>query len=511
MNADRRSAIDLIEEAIDLLRRAPARGWAGYLGGAVPFWSALLIFWARMTGNTEVPNPTGGALLLALLFGARQFGRAYFGHVMYESLAGREAAVKRRGFVIAWFAGLARLPLLIIPAPLVIALFRNLSILSLRGERPGAILSRAVSLAGKGGEQAAALLTMIVTTVVVWINVYTGMVTLPMLFQLFTGQQTVLMRNTGAIFNGTTTLASVIVTWLIADLMLTAFYTLRVFYGESEDTGADLIGAWRHAARKAVVAALLLVCCLPAARAAAAPKDLNQAIDRVLAEPPYQWRQPLPPADQRNGFVAWTDHLLASISHSLSAARRELARFMNWLRGHQPQLPDNVGKGPPPIFTMRLFAWLVIVLLAGALAALLLRSGLLVRRRGAQAAALPAPPAIDLDDPSLLASQLPEDEWIALARDFTKRGDHRMALRAWFLANLSFLGSRELLTIGRSRTNLDYLRELHRRARSVAGLEGLFAGNVRSFENVWYGRHPVAGEDVTLFAANFERMRSLAS
>jgi hypothetical protein len=90
------------------------------------------------------------------------------------------------------------------------------------------------------------------------------------------------------------------------------------------------------------------------------------------------------------------------------------------------------------------------------------------------------------------------------------RGDYRMALRAYFLASLAFLAARELLAIGRSKTNLDYLREVRRRARSVSGLDALFAGGVQSFESAWYGLHDVHDSDVQQFAANFEQMRSLA-
>ena len=99
--------------------------------------------------------------------------------------------------------------------------------------------------------------------------------------------------------------------------------------------------------------------------------------------------------------------------------------------------------------------------------------------------------------------------FVALARDFTARGDYRMALRAYFLASLAFLASREMVAIGRSKTNLDYLREVRRRARSVAGLDVLFAGGIQTLEGAWYGLHDVANSDVDRFAANFESMRGL--
>jgi hypothetical protein len=119
--------------------------------------------------------------------------------------------------------------------------------------------------------------------------------------------------------------------------------------------------------------------------------------------------------------------------------------------------------------------------------------------------------AFDLEDPAVLANQMPEDEWIALARDFMAKGDYRMALRAWFLANLAFLGAHELVGIGRSKTNLDYVQEVRRRSRTFGGLHALFSGNVLSFEHAWYGLHPVGADDVNRFAANFEEMRTAVS
>jgi len=155
------------------------------------------------------------------------------------------------------------------------------------------------------------------------------------------------------------------------------------------------------------------------------------------------------------------------------------------------------------------FSWIVIVVLAGALVALLMRAKL-PRRNSSRVPAMPAgPAAIDLEDPSVLASQLPENEWIAMARDFVARGDHRMALRAYFLASLAFLASKELVVVGRSKTNLDYLREVRRRARSAAGLDGLFGHGIEAFESAWYGLHEVGVSDVSCFEENLERMRSL--
>jgi hypothetical protein len=511
MTVERKSGIELLEESVDLLRRTPASAWSWYLAGAAPFFGALLIFWSRMTGVTAVPDPLAGALLLAFLFGWRQYTRAYFAGELYRMLAG--SAPTRHSLsalAAAWLAGILRIPLLLVPFPTVIALFRNVAVIAPRATGPTAAFSRAAALATRGSEQIPALLTVVLASLIIWINVFSGMLALPMLLRIFTGQDTILMRNLQALLNGTTMLASMIVAWCIVDVVLAAFYALRVFYGESEETGADLLGSWRRAlARTATVAAIMFCAALSLRAAEPVKPDLNHAIDQVLKEKPYQWREPLPNPDEQNAFVRWTDNLLRSLKQSFEAVKRGWAEFVDWLRNAMGSRPARKSNTAPPIASLRAISWLVIVALAGALVALLFRSKLF-RVRPGSAPALPAGPvAIDLADPSVLASQLPENEWIAMARDFTARGDFRMALRAYFLASLAFLASRELLAIGRSKTNLDYLREVRRRARSVSGLDALFAGGIQTFESAWYGLHDVGDSDVNHFASNFEQMRGL--
>jgi hypothetical protein len=509
MSVARRTGIELLEESVDLLRRAPAGVWAWYFAGAVPFFGATLIFWTAMSGSLAVPDPLWWALPLALLFGWRQYARAWFASGLYGILSGGETPRHRFAALAAvWLAGIARIPLLIVPFPAVIALFRNISVSAARSDNPLGAFRRAGGLAARGGDQISALLTLVLASLVIWINVITGMLFLPALFQILTGEDLLVLRTPGAFLNSAVMVASFILTWTIVDCVLTAFYALRVFYGESEETGADLLGAWRRAIANAAVVSAILVCFIPAGHAQTKP-DLRKSIDQVLTEKQYQWREPPAPSKEQNPFVRWTDNLIAKIHGAIEAVKRGIARFIEWLvdlLGSRPQPKSNRA---PPALSLSVLSYLVIAVLAGAIVALLLRTQLRGRRLGKSG--LPAgPPAIDLEDPALLANQLPENEWIAMARDFMARGDSRMALRAYFLASLAFLASRELLAIGRSKTNLDYLREVRRRARSAAGLEALFAGGIRTFESAWYGMRDVSGVEVEGFAENFERMRAVA-
>jgi hypothetical protein len=514
MSVARRSGIELLEESVDLLRRAPASAWIWYLSGAVSFFGAALIFFSRMTGATEVPDPAPWALALALLFGWRQYSRAWFAGELYGLLSGDDRPPHRlSAFSVIWFAGILRIPLLVVPFPAVTALFRNVSVLAVRADSPASVFRRAGGLGSRGSDQVVPLLTVAAASVVLWVNVFTGMLSLPVLAQMFTGQQLVFLRNPRALLNETVFVASIMVTWSIVDTLLTGFYALRVFYGESEETGADLLGSWRRALARAAVAASLVICLTGLARAAEPdrPQDLRQKIDQVLQEQPYQWRQPPALAKEQNAFVRWTDNLMAHIRGAIQSVRRGLSRVIDWLRDLFGSGAAPRPGGTPPTIGLRAVSWVVIVALAGALIVLLLRSGAL-RSRRLDAPALPAGPSpVDLEDPSVLASQLPENEWIAMAQDFRGRGEYRMALRAYFLASLAFLASKELLAVGRAKTNLDYLREVRRRARAVSGLDGLFAEGVLSFEGAWYGLHEVSEAEVAGFAHKFERMRGLVA
>ena len=64
-----RSAIDLLEEAIVLLRAAPASALVAYYAGSIPFWLALLYFVADMSQSAYAAQRlVSGSLGLALLF-----------------------------------------------------------------------------------------------------------------------------------------------------------------------------------------------------------------------------------------------------------------------------------------------------------------------------------------------------------------------------------------------------------------------------------------------------------
>ena len=103
---------------------------------------------------------------------------------------------------------------------------------------------------------------------------------------------------------------------------------------------------------------------------------------------------------------------------------------------------------------------------------------------------------------------LPEESWLELATRALQEENFRFALRAYYLANLAFLGRRQFLTIHPGKTNREYELELRRKARAFAEARGLFAANIAAFERAWYGLHDVSAEDAAQFQQRIERIKS---
>jgi hypothetical protein len=116
-------------------------------------------------------------------------------------------------------------------------------------------------------------------------------------------------------------------------------------------------------------------------------------------------------------------------------------------------------------------------------------------------------PAIDLDAEELTANRLPEESWLDLAARSLDERNFRLALRAFYLANLAWLGRREFLTIHPGKTNREYETELRRKARSFAEARRLFSVNVAAFERAWYGLHEVTADDAVEFRRRTDAMK----
>ena len=543
-----RPALDLLEEAVHLLRGAGAGAWLQYFAGSVPFALALLFFWADMSCGLHAGQRTAsGALGLMALFVWMKCWHSGFAGTLRAQLTGTEpprwnkARVLRLAFQHAALqsSGLLLLPVAlvtVIPFPVVFALYQNLTVLA-DGESPRLrpALARAGAEAVRWPRQHWVMLAVLALFgLFAFLNVMSGLQMIPFLAKTFFGLETPFTRSPQwTLFNTTFLASAAVVTWLCLDPFIKAIYVLRCFYGGSLATGEDLRASLRFAQlnRAALTAVLLLAAVnlraadAGATDAAKVPKrgadsagavptaELNRAIERQLELPEFTWRQPREVIDEPEpaGLRKFVLQIGEAVRDRVRRIYDALVRFYYWWKVvFNRWLPSKPSRDHDKSGWQGGVQNIVKVLLAvtvALLVALLIRL-YRARHRPAPVTAQGVVTQPDLADENVTADQLPEDDWLKLARELAARGELRLALRAMYLASLAHLSRRELVFIARFKSNRDYELELRRRARAWPELQTAFAENVGAFERIWYGTHEINADGVRRFEENVQRIRA---
>lgn len=183
--------------------------------------------------------------------------------------------------------------------------------------------------------------------------------------------------------------------------------------------------------------------------------------------------------------------------------------ILKWLaKLFKPKVSYQSSSDTSWIAAVQVLLWVLVAVVASALAIFLYRVW-----RGRQKSRTPILseailPVPDVADENVGADELPEDGWMKLGRELLARGELRLAMRAFYLASLSHLAARNLISIARFKSNREYERELRRRGHSFPELLAIFGANISAFEAIWYGRHDVNSDSVNQFALNVERIKS---
>ena len=267
---------------------------------------------------------------------------------------------------------------------------------------------------------------------------------------------------------------------------------------------------------RSIIAAVCICLAMPAAPAAAdkmpEAEALDGAIEEVLQKRVYQWRMPRTemPAEEENprgpigSFFEWLGEGISTAFKTTGDLLRKLIEWMESLAPNTPrQKEDKSGDWMTPV---RMLLIALLVLLGVGFIYGLWR--FLTKRPLPQAEVAPSAPltALDLADEEISAAELPADRWLNLARQMLDKGDLRLAMRAFYLATLARLADLELLTIEFYKSNLDYKRELDRRAREKNDLRAAFNHSIRVFERVWYGLKTITRPEMDDFVALQEKI-----
>lgn len=524
-----RSGISVVEEATNLLRGLSARAWLLFYASSIPFVLGVVFFWSEMSraadaGQRLVPQ----ALLLALLYVVMKCGHAAFGDLLLSRLRCDEQPPARlslrqwlrlaasQGLIHAtmpWMLAFASVPVL--PFAWAYAFYRNTSLFACGHQRANGSLTALLGRSLKAAHHApranhSVLVILFLVALLVWLNTMMLSLFLPQLTGIFTGIQLQMTSSPMAMLNTTLVATSVAASWLIMSPVFQAAYAVRCFEADSTKSGEDLLAGLRSLRLSSSVVAVLfavlsmLVIAQPAAAQSTVVTSersvqLDQALDETLEQAEFRWRLPreaIPESEMgwiertMNDFTRW-------LSQTMGALIRWIGDFLEWLfdQKEEPASQDKGGGWFSQPGNVRVLLIILIVVLVAALVVLIVRW--FAARQPAPAKVEAVPVVIDLSDESVIATDLPEDEWLKLAEERLAAGDSRLALRAFFLGTLSRLGKLGLLAIEPGKTNGMYLRELYRRPRATGVLRAAFDQSVRLFEFCWYGNHAPDADTIT--------------
>jgi len=503
-----RPALEVLEEAVHLLRGPGLFLLAPYAIGTVPFVVALLYFWSEMAFSAFARDQ---AMSASLSVAAAFIWMNCWQTVFTSQVRSRIASSQQSSLTPARMLRLVVIQsivqptsLLVLPAAAIVgipfawayAFYQNVTCL---GDGQTASVREVVSHARRQCMWQAKQSWIIIGIAIVLglftvVNIGTAIATIAQLLNSLFGIETALSRSPMSMINSTFFAAIFAATYLLLDPVLKTAYTLRCFYGDSVTSGEDLRSDLRAIAPAAVLIALFLIpLAVHSEPAAPLPaKQLDSVMDRVIHQPEYSWRLPRQPspASNKSTLVRFAERVVSGLETFAKLCVRAVATFIRWLREffEDPADPSGSGGRHPNSARIR---WLLILLSAVILAAIIVfllraweRSKPTVTLTG-DAVAIP----LDIADESVSAAQLPEDECTRLAQQLLAQGNVRLAIRAMFLAVLAGLGRRGLITLAQFKTNHEYEVELHRRARSVTTLVPAFTESVQIYERTWYGQH----------------------
>ncbi len=302
-----RGAIDILEEAVNLLRAAPFATIVTYLTGAIPFTIALLFFLNDMMRSPFAAEHLAAAsLALAVLYVWKNAWQAAFAAQLHEILSPGRFRASNMPRAIAMQAALQPVGIVLaLPFPWFVAFFRNVGLFAALGVTdPVKIARRQAALWTRQNWGILGLVSL--GGLLLFANVLIVVAVLPQFARSFLGIEGDFARAGFAILNASTIAVAAVLAWLCVDPLLDAVYVLRCFYGESIATGEDL----RAALRKAIATAALAIVAVSIAPAQASaqvdPAALDHTIDQVIHSREFTWRSPRAAGEEPKGrWVGW--------------------------------------------------------------------------------------------------------------------------------------------------------------------------------------------------------------
>ncbi len=509
-----RQVISLLDEAFHLLRNAPMRAWAMYLIGSFSFLLALLYFVAGFERPNAAERLTTVAGVLAPLYLWFGFCRIQFAQELLLAAGDDRPARCFRALSNQLFLHAAELIVLPVSFLAVLPFGWSVAFFRIATCHPDPALGKLIKTSTRRASAAqrdswCMVVLAIPLAIALFINLAIAAIFVPELLKSFSGYETEFTRYRGWIGNPAIWIAALGLASLLMESLLLASFALRTFYYRSETTGRDLLQNLKR-----VAGVLLIVgfcsCSVRVYASELTPSDLEQNISRVTHQSKYDWAKHPDDRPQRktlSGFWQRIDDAYLSVTRAIRRGWQAIDKFIRDLMPKPSESNPLQAKAPPN----RSLDWLVLALAALAVSAAgVVAAKALVSRNPVPSQTVSSVKApVDLHNDRILASELPDEEWLALANTYTAEGQPRLAIRALYLSSLAWLAQQQLLTISPFKSNAEYQADLSRRVRSRSALE-LFADNRKRFESTWYGDQEAPAQLVEVFLHDLFRMKEQA-
>jgi hypothetical protein len=500
-------AVDLLEEAVNLLRVAPLRALVFFYAASVPFVLGF-IFFGREMGEEVVTSGDIGlwALVLACLLVVMKTGQSLFAADLLSVIRGTSPPTVswkdwRRGLwrqaawsSWSWPAYLVAL-FLVLPLGWIIAFFQGL----VAGDGGRMSLRQVADNAARWPRQNhCALGLLLLAALFIWANFLVLFFSVPSLLKSVLGWETKLTENPWSLLNSTTFLATAGLTYLAINPLLKAMYVLRCFYGEAIRTGEDLRVELKETNKNSGMwlclgAGLALSVTSVGAQTAsplpvAESVTLEQAIEKTLQSGDYQWRYPAAKAVKpaQGSWWSYLEKALLWMEQTYEKCMHWLEELMNKLFPPREDKSASVRSGETSRVGLLAFLLFLVVGLVVGLGWIYWRRHL-QQTSAPSVASLPVIRSVDLASEQILPHELPEQEWLNLAEEMIRGGQFRLALRAFYFATLTRMEHQGWIRLARHKSNRDYAGELARRLGSRTEIKATFAESLVLFEAGWYG------------------------
>ncbi len=537
-----RTAIDIVEESFNILRQNWKELLPLHMIGMVPFVAGLVLFVNDMSFSVLAFDKAGEySFMMVLLFMWKNFIQSLFCRKVTGKLIMSEAdgepfdlratvkifvsqgIVQTAGLFIRFIS-----LILFVTIPLTSAFFNSFAVFiaSENGDIRKSISKSFRHMLYMLHQNCFLQVIFFCVGLMTAVNAVTIIFAISWFIKTFLGMESTFSLGSSAIYFNivfNTTFLSVLfgIVLLVVDPIVKTAFTVRVFYEESATKGYDIIADFarisgsmlsRHAVSIAMVLSVFLT--LPAAAAGNTiplsadstgtvspipPEEIRSSLDKVLKERQFSWHMPPVEEMKENPAGIWLtiERYLEKVKEFMDEVLEFLGGYF-FKKGGERTWKRLVGEN----------AVLISIVLAAAAVAVFLLIYFLKRNRAKRHAAVAvAGIARKIAIEDISADKHDDSEWARMALDFIAGGDMKSALRAFFMACLSTLSTKNILVLNRAKTNSDYYRELRRKMRRRPEIASVFHENLIVFEKVCYGKGDVDAEVLESFRKNYELLK----